>query len=100
MADSIMQSEKKCYLTGQTHGLHRHHVLGGYNRNASEKYGLWVWLTWDRHIANSPYRTPHNDPEIDMMLKQQAQREFEKTHTREEFMKVFGRNYLWDEEDE
>lgn len=91
---SIMQDEKKCFVTGSETCLHKHHIFGAYNRNNSEKYGLWVWLKWDRHINNSPYRTPHNDATVDLMLKKTAQRKFEETHTREEFISIFGRNYL------
>lgn len=91
---SILQSEKKCYITGSTTGLHKHHIFGGINRTNSEKHGLWVWLKWDRHIADSPYRTPHNDAEVDLMLKKDAQRKFEELHTREDFMRIFGRNWL------
>jgi hypothetical protein len=32
--------------------------------------------------------------QLDLQLKQHCQREFEKTHTREEFIKLIGRNYL------
>ena len=91
---SIMQDEKRCYVTGSTMGLHKHHIFGGYNRDNSEKHGLWVWLKWDRHINDSPYRTPHNDATIDLMLKKTAQRKFEETHSREEFMSIFGRSWL------
>lgn len=91
---SIMQEEKECYLTGAKSGLHKHHIFGAFNRDNSEKYGLWVWLRWDRHIADSPHRTPHNDAEIDLMLKREAQRKFEESHTRDEFMQIFGKNYL------
>jgi len=91
---SIMQDEKKCYITGDTGGLHRHHIFGAFNRDNSEKYGLWVWLKWDRHIADSPHRTPHNDAEIDLMLKREAQRKFEETYSRDVFMQIFGKNYL------
>jgi len=55
---------------------------------------LWIWLRWDRHIADSPYRTPHNDAEVDDMLKRLGQKAFEESHSREEFMEIFGRNYL------
>lgn len=91
---SILQDEKKCFLTGCTKGLHRHHIFNGFNRDNSEKYGLWVWLKWDRHIADSPHSTPHNDPTIDEMLKRMAQRKFEETHSRDEFMQIFGRSWL------
>ena len=96
MSDSILQSEKKCYLTGTKYGLHKHHIFGAFNRDNSEKYGLWVWLAWDRHIANSPHETPHNNSHVDLMLKRQAQREFEKLYSHEKFIEVFGRNWLDD----
>jgi len=91
---SILQDEKRCYVTGSTTGLHKHHIFGSFNRNNSEKYGLWVWLRWDRHIENSPHSTPHNDATVDLMLKKTAQRKFEETHTRDEFMQIFGRSWL------
>lgn len=91
---SIMQDEKKCFVTGSETGLHKHHIFNGYNRNNSEMYGLWVWLKWDYHIADSPHRTPHNDAEIDLWLKKLGQKKFEETHSREEFMQIFGKNYL------
>lgn len=96
---SIIQNEKKCAITGYTGpGLQRHHVFGAANRNLSEKYGLWVWLKWDRHIADSPHATPHNDRATDLWLKRIAQRRFEEVHgTREDFVRLFGRNYLGDE---
>ena len=36
----------------------------------------------------------HNNAEMMKVLRQDGQRAFEKTHTREEFMKLFGKNYL------
>lgn len=92
--DSIIQKSKKCYLTGATSNLDKHHIFFGANRKNSEKYGLWVWLEHYQHIQDSPYTTPHNNRELDLVLKQTAQRKFEETHTREEFIQTFGRNYL------
>lgn len=91
---SILQDRKECYITGDTHGLHKHHIFGGYNRNNSERFGLWVWLRWDYHIADSPNSTPHNNHQSDIRLKKTAQKKFEETHSREEFMQIFGKNYL------
>lgn len=42
---SILQTEKRSYLSGDTRWLEKHHIFGGANRKLSEKYGLWVWLT-------------------------------------------------------
>lgn len=96
---SIIQDEKKCAITGYTGpGLQLHHVFFGADRKLSDEYGLTVWLRWDRHIADSPHATPHNDRSTDLWLKRIAQRRFEEVHgTREEFLKIFGKNYLGDE---
>ena len=96
MAKSILQSEKKCFITGSTENLHRHHIYGASNRNISEDNGFWVWLRHDYHIADSPNKTPHNCRMTDLYLKEMCQREYEKTHSREEFIKLIGRNYLED----
>ena len=36
----------------------------------------------------------HANKALDIELKRMAQRKFEEKHTREEFMREFGRNYL------
>ena len=41
----------------------------------------------------------HKDRQTDLMVKQAAQRKFEETHSREEFMQIFGKNFIWEEED-
>lgn len=92
---SILQDEKKCFVTGSERGLHKHHIFGGtMNRDNSEKYGLWVWLRWDRHVADSYHDTPHNCIQMDIWLKRIAQQKFEENHSREEFMQIFGRSWL------
>lgn len=93
---SIMQDKKECFVTGSTESLHKHHIFGGYNRGNSERYGLWIWLRWDRHIADSPYPTPHNDHDVDLLYKKMAQAKFETKYGHETFMRVFGKNYLLD----
>jgi len=92
--NSILQSAKECYETQRTDNLHKHHIFeGNPNRKLSEKYGLWVWLTGDYH--NQSNQGVHNgNHTLDVKLKQDAQRAFEWTHTRTEFMDIFGRNYL------
>lgn len=87
-----MQTEKECYITGAVSGLHKHHIYGGANRPVSEKNGFWVWLRADWHNLSS-YGV-HSDHRLDLRLKQECQMEYEKTHTRGEFMALIGRNYL------
>ena len=96
---SIIQSEKECYLCRffysfeNTRNLEDHHIFFGIaNRRLSEKYGLKVWLCKNHH--NNGPEAVHNNSSNSLILKQIAQREFEKAHTREEFMKIFGENKL------
>lgn len=90
---SIMQNEKECYLTGAKTGLHEHHIFGGSNRKLSEKYGLKIWLTYENHIGENGI---HFNKEFSIAMKQEAQRRAMQYYnwTKEEFIKIFGRNYL------
>lgn len=38
----------------------------------------------------------HFNRELDLKLKRECQEKFEETHSREEFMKIIGKNYLED----
>ncbi len=90
---SIMQNEKTCYITGATSNLHRHHVYGGNpNRRLAEKYGCWVWLRADWH--NMSNYGVHFNRKLDLAIKRETQRKFEKLHGHAKFIQVFGRNYL------
>ncbi len=89
---SIMQDEKKCYVTGRTYDLHKHHIYGGPNRTISEDNGFWVWLIPEYH--NMSDEGVHFNKEFDTALKQECQLKYEQTHTREEFMALIGRSYL------
>ena len=94
---SILQTEKKCFVTESPNHLHKHHIFFGTgDRQISEDNGFWVWLRWDHHIADSPNATPHNDRETDLFYKRMCQRKYEETHTREDFLRLIGRNYLED----
>jgi hypothetical protein len=84
--------EKKCYITGATTGLHKHHIFGGANRKLSEQYGLYVYLIPKYH--NMSDEGVHFNRTFDLQLKREAQAEFEKVHSREEFIRIFGKNYL------
>lgn len=95
MSQSILQTEKKCYITGRTDNLDCHHIYGAANRKISEKNGFKVWLTHDLHNGNGPMAV-HNNPGqgYDLILKQQAQKEYETDHSRADFVKLLGRSYL------
>ena len=93
MADSILQDKRECFITGDTHGLHKHHIyFGNPNRKISEENGFWVWLRYDWHNGES-YGV-HHCKALDMDLKRLCQRKFEETHSREEFRALIGKSYL------
>lgn len=76
--------------------LHEHHIFGGNsNRNHSETEGLKVYLCVEHHMTGKDaVHNAKNCQEIQERLHKIGQQEFEKTHTREEFRKIFGRSYL------
>ena len=92
MAKSIIQERKECYFCGKLTDLERHHVFGSVaNRPISEKYGLTVWLCHNCHTGKDGAQY---DKMKNLRLKQDAQFAFEKNHTRSEWMKLIGKNYL------
>lgn len=94
---SILQEEKKCYICGSTQWLENHHIFGGANRKLSEKYGLKVWLC--HYCHNEPPQGVHFNAQAMNRLREDGQRAFERTHTHGEYMALFGKNYL-EQEDE
>ena len=101
MAKSYMQDKRECYLCRKlydienTTDLHEHHIFEGWgNRRVSESMGAKIYLCGKHH--NLSDFGIHFNKDLDMKVKQEAQRIYEKTHSREEFMELIGRNYLDD----
>lgn len=93
MTESIIQPYRCCYVTGSTVLLDRHHCFKASRRKAADEHGLWVWLRHDVHMAMHDHCPPYDKLEND--LKAVAQEAFEANGgTREEFMSIFGANYL------
>ena len=88
MAKSILQEERECWFCGATNVECHHCIHGTSNRKNADKYGLTIWVC-PMHHANI-----HSDRRVDLQVIQMAQRKFEETHTREEFMAIFGKNWL------
>ena len=63
-----------------------HEIYGGSNRKRSIENGLVVPLC----------RKCHQDNKILKFLQRFIQKEYEKTHTREEFIKLIGKSYIRD----
>lgn len=90
---SIIQTDKECLVCRTTYNLHRHHVFEGMsNRKNSEKHGCWCWLCANHH--NMSNYGVHFDKVLDIEIKKRTQRKFEESHTREEFIQIFGRSWL------
>ena len=86
---SILETESGlCYLCGLHTDTVRHEVFfGTANRKLSKQYGLWL------NLCPCCHRRVHADRELDLELKMYAQVRFEKRHSRDEFMRIIGRNY-------
>ena len=61
-------------------------------RKISEKYGCWCYLCAIHHnLSNAGV---HFNKELDIELKQMAQKRFNEVYPDLDFLKTFGRNYL------
>lgn len=89
---SIMQTENKCFMCGRTDWLEEHHVFGASNRKNSEKYGLKVKLC--HYCHNEPPEGVHHNEANNRWLKGLAQMAFIQNFEDEDFVQIFGRNYL------
>lgn len=83
------KDEMYCYLSGLHTDLEVHHIFNGPKRKWSDENGLWVYLNHNYHMA---LHSKRNDWE--RKLKRDGQKAYEKTHSREEFIKNVGKNYL------
>lgn len=69
----------------------RHEIFFGKNRQLSIKYGLQIDLCYEHHQGDNG---PHHNRTVDLQYKREAQAKFEQMNSREEFVRIFGRNYL------
>lgn len=83
---------RRCHICGSSYWIECHHVFGGPNRKASERFGMKVDLCHWCH--NEPPNGVHFNRENDLRLKREYQAMFEAEHGHDEFMRIFGRNYL------
>ncbi len=81
---------RRCHNCGRTSGkIDRHEVFFGSNRSNSKKYGMWCDLCRSCHTE-----VHQGDGSLNQRLKREAQTIFEKNNSRDEFMRIFGKNYL------
>ena len=88
---SIITSKMdRCFICG-AYGVEIHHIMGGANRKNSTKYGLVVPLCRGCHTGDNGV---HMNKDRNDALKRIAQSRFEAKYSHDEWMEVFGRNYL------
>lgn len=72
----------------------RHEIFGGINRQQSIKDGLVIFLTLEKHTGSN--KAIHKDKEFMNYAHRIGQETWQKYYnkTKEEFIKVYGQNYL------
>ena len=92
--ESIISNEKRCYMCGSYQWIEIHHIFGAANRNKSTKYGLVVPLC--HYCHNEHPNGVHQNKENRLKLQRIAQKRAMKKYgwTTEEFIKIFGKNYI------
>ena len=92
MKHSIVQTEEeRCYLTGSTINLDKHHIFNGSCRKHAEEDGLFVYLNHNIHMYL--HQTGEGRQKMNE-LKAIGQRAYEKNHSHEEFLRRYHKNYV------
>lgn len=88
----------ECFICKKRYRLETHHIMNGPYKKASERHGLLIKVCGDCHRMAPD--SIHRNSKMMRRLKKFGQKYFEQTHTREEFIKEFGKNYLMENEGE
>lgn len=86
--------QKKCLICGSRIDIHLHHIFNdsAERKQRSEEDGFLVPLCPRHHHTRS--EGIHHNAFFDLTLKGMAQRRYEKTHSREEFVERYDRSYI------
>lgn len=84
----MLSDKKECYFCGRKGTLHVHHCLPGSRRKQADKYGLTVYLCPQCHMQLHDMGIGYR------FLQKKAQKHFEEQYGHEEWMRIFGKNYL------
>lgn len=84
---------ESCYTCGSMQNVELHEIFFGSTRNSSKRYGLVVPLCPECHKGTYGVHGSRGHF-MDVSLKEEGQRAFEKHYPATDFMKIFGRNYL------
>lgn len=115
MAKSIIQAktnraDRECFLCRyeaymkniwyepseeQRNDMQKHHMMHGTaNRDIAERLGLWCYLCPRHHTEGTDAVHAKEGHGYDLFLMQVAQGRYEVLHSHEEWMEIFGKNYL------
>ena len=89
--NSLLQTEKECYICHTTLGLEKHHIYAGSRRKAADKWGCWVWLCHEHHTGRFGVQY---DLQSMRELQKRCQLRFEQIYGHEKFMDIFGKGYV------
>ena len=89
---SIMNNLDKCFFCGRPAECIHEVYFGTANRRISVENGFCAGLCHKEH--NMSARSVHNNRAMDLELKRTYQKEYEKNHTRDDFIKLIGKSYL------
>ena len=97
MNSIIQKGKEKCFICGRNaradfYGLDEHHVFFGPCRKLSEKYGLKIYICHDRCHLNGVHKNAKLDRAVKAKVQQIAMQHY--GWSIEEFIKIFGKNYL------
>lgn len=94
----------KCFFCGAEKGLNLHHIFGGSRREKSELYGLLVPLChvgchqFGRDSIHDGYTEKAHDRREALHKYGQRKAMTENGMTKEQFIEIFGKSYLSDDE--
>lgn len=94
MRSAIVESLDFCFVCGTMKNVEVHHCIHGTSgRKLATKYHLVVGLCSEHHRGTYGVHGKYGH-DLDETLKRVAQRTFEEKHSHEEWMQIFGKNYL------
>lgn len=88
---SIVQDKKECYFCGSEQVELHHIFMGQKHRSLADADGLTVWLCPSHHRGNNGV---HMNAEMRLALQKIGQKRYLQTHTMEEWMARYGKNYI------
>jgi len=91
MHSIIQTDDDRCFLCRSAYGTDWHHIFGGPNRKLSEEDGLKIRVC---RYCHEQIHEGKNSKALMTALHKLGQTKYEATHSREEFMERYGRNWL------